>query len=173
MRQSSCTKASYPGWRMFIDGRPAWRCVTVGRPSRKLASACPVPSLVAVCGREAVGELVIPAVLEEPQHVPLEVAEVAADLQRVLAPCPGEAVADLQELVVVVAGRAEQRVAERLEALDVEERQPVRVRTAEPHPLDAELGDQVQPRPRPRRRDAAACWRTPRRTSCTSREPIG
>jgi hypothetical protein len=33
---------------MFIDGRPACRCLMVGRPSRKLARACPVPSLVAV-----------------------------------------------------------------------------------------------------------------------------
>ncbi len=33
---------------MFIEGSPACRCAMAGKPRRKLASALPVPSLVAV-----------------------------------------------------------------------------------------------------------------------------
>ena len=56
---------------------------------------------------------------------------------------PCEPIAKLQQLVVVLTRRAEQRVAERLVALDVEERKPVRVRAAEPDTLDAQSADQV------------------------------
>ena len=99
-------------------------------------------------GGEAARELVVPAVLEEPEHVPLEVLEVSADFQRVLSPRPREPVAHLQERVVVLARRAQQRVTERLEALDVEERQPVGVLAAESDALDPELRDQIVPRGR-------------------------
>src|SRR5262249_41346052 len=91
---------------------------------------------------EAVGELVVAAILKEPEHVPLEVAEVTTDLQGVLALDPRDPVADLQQLVVVPARRAEQGVSERLVPLDVEVRQSVCSRAAESDPLYAQLADQ-------------------------------
>jgi hypothetical protein len=81
-----------------------------------------VPSFDAVSVGEPVGELVVAPILEEAQHVPLEVAEVTAELQGVLPLDPRQSVPNLQQLVVVAAGRAEQRISERLVALDVEER---------------------------------------------------
>jgi len=53
----------------------------------------------------------------------------------VLAAHPGQTVADLQQLVVVVAGRAQQRIAERLVALHVEVGEPIRVLAAKPDAL--------------------------------------
>jgi hypothetical protein len=48
-RQVSCAKASTDQFRRFMLGTPACNCRDAGSPSRKLASADPVPSLVAVC----------------------------------------------------------------------------------------------------------------------------
>jgi hypothetical protein len=84
-----------------------------------------------------------PRFLEEAEHVPLEVAEVAAELQRVAAAEPREVLAELEDLVVVLAGRAEQRVAERLESLHGPAREPKGLGAAEPDSRDAELGDEV------------------------------
>ena len=92
---------------------------------------------------EAVRVLVVPPVLEEPEHVPLEVPDVAADLERVLPAHPREPVADLQQLVVVLARRAQQRITKRLIALHVEQRETVGIRAAEPHAPDAERTNQI------------------------------
>ena len=112
---------------MTIDGVPACRCESAGVPSRKLANALPVPSSERRPAGDRRGELEVAAVLEKPEHVPVELAGVAAELDRVLAGAPGHALADLEIVVPVLARRAQQRIADRIVSLDVEQRQAVGV----------------------------------------------
>ena len=90
------------------------------------------------------GELEIAAVLEEPEHVPVELARVAAELDRVVAGAPRHALADLEIVVPVLARRAQQRIANRIVSLDIEQRQAVGVFAAESDAGDPELSDDVR-----------------------------
>src|SRR6185295_11765221 len=78
------------------------------------------------------------AVLEEAEHVPLEVTGVSAELERMLAPEPGQVLAELVDGVRILAGRAQQRIPEGLEPLHGEAGEPVGLGTAEADPGDAQ-----------------------------------
>ena len=92
---------------------------------------------------EAVGELVVAAVLEEAPHGPDEASVAAAELEAVSAPLPTERVARFQYRVPRVHGRGDVRVAHGRVALHVEVWSAERASSAEADAADAEFGDDV------------------------------
>ena len=82
------------------------------------------------------------------------------NLHRVRPRAPGHALADLEVVVPVLARRAQQRVANRIVALNVEQRQAVRVLAAESDAGDPELRDDGPCRSPIRRTGACACARS-------------